>query len=116
MLFVLTIVVCFIVFMFFLYRNTECPRNYSKGFLVLVLFSLVINISLAQNYTFSSIPNIGDGIGISNFLAYWAINDEGIQWSQGLFKQIYDYSTLISFGLIIIYCILLLIEKYKFKS
>jgi hypothetical protein len=111
----LTIVACFIVFMFFLYRNTDSPVNYSKGFLVLVLFSLIINISLAQNYTYSLIPNISDGIGISNFLAYLVINDEGIQWSQELFKQIYDYSTLISLGLIIIYSILLLIEKYKFK-
>lgn len=109
-LFVLTFGIPVFVFFAFLYRKTDKPRKYSKGTLVLLLLSIIVNVALAQNYTESLLPfPVNDGIGISNSLAFLVIGDEN--WSKELFKLAYAYSTAISVGLLVIYAILLVIEK-----
>jgi hypothetical protein len=85
--------------------------KFSKAFLVLVLFSIIVNISLAQNYTQSLIPEVNDGIGISNDLAYWAIGEGG--WSIEQFRTVYNGSTTLSIILVIVYAFILVFEKRK---
>lgn len=109
-LFVLTLGIPILVFFMLLYRKTEQPRRYSKGILVLLVLSIIVNTSLAQNYTASLLPYpVNDGIGIHNSLAFLVIGQEN--WSKELFKAAYDYSTAVSVGLLVIYAILIIVEK-----
>lgn len=105
--FLLFITVLFIFFMFILYRNTTY-KKYSKGFLVLLLFSIIVNTALSQNYTENLIPNI-EGYSVSNFLSYWIIGED--RWSTGLFRKAYNFSTIITIALLIIYSTLLIVER-----
>jgi len=79
--------------------------RFSKSMLILSLFSIAANISLAQNYNQSLIPGANDGIGISNQIAYWIITDKnwGQNWSVELFKNFYDISSIVLILAIIIF-------------
>ncbi len=67
-------------------KNTkELFEGISKAVLLILLLSIVANISLAQNYTQSLIPGANDGIGISNVLAKVIITDDG--WGESGLKN-----------------------------
>ena len=112
MFFLLGSLLLFFVFIVILRKKSDKLKSYSQPTLVLFLFSLLINVSLAQNYTTSLIPEGHDGIGISNFLAYLVITDE-VRWSIELFKNYYNISSIVSFFLLILYVVLLIVEKNK---
>ena len=77
---------------------------------MLFLLSIIVNVALAQNYTQSLLPYpINDGVGVSNLLALLVIGQEN--WSKSLFKTTYDYSTVVSIVLLVLYSILLIVEK-----
>lgn len=87
----------------------------STALLPLVLFSIVANVALSQNYTQSLIPEANDGIGISNSLAYLLIGED--RWSHELFRSTYNHSTTITILLLIAYSLILVLEKsYKRKE
>ena len=114
MLFLSGSLLFFVLFMIMFYKRSEKPKRFSQPILVLFLFSLLVNVSLAQNYTTSLIPEAYDGIGISNFFSYMIITDN-VRWSRELFKTYYNISTIVSFFLLILYSILLIIEKPRLK-
>ena len=84
--------------------------KFSSSILILLLFSIIANIALAQNYTQSLIPEANDGMGISNQLAYMIIGE--VQWSHELFLSTYNESTIISIVLLIVYLLTLVLEKF----
>lgn len=88
------------------------PTRWSKGILVIFLFSLFINAALSQNYVASLIPD-EEGIGILNPLAYWVIGEDNWahRWTPQLFRSVYDASTLVSVSLLFLYAVLLVIEE-----
>lgn len=94
-------VVAFLIF--------EKKMNISKTLLPLVLFSILANIALAQNYTQSLISEVNDGIGISNFLAAFLLPDD--YWTKALFLSRFEISLVISLVLVIIYFVLTVIEN-----
>jgi hypothetical protein len=96
---------------FFLYLGRNKDGKYSTGILPLLLFSIVANVALSQNYTQSLIPEANDGIGISNSLAAFLISEE--HWSHELFKTYYLNSTSISIVLIVVYMIFLALENIR---
>lgn len=101
-----------LAYLFLLFR-LEKWKTYSNGILVLCLLSIVGQISLAQTYTHSLIPGIYDGIGIANDISLIILGDD--QWSVETFRRAYEWSTNITVGLIGLYMILLLIEKWRRK-
>lgn len=109
MVFTLLVLILNVVFCFILWRKSD-PLKLTKPLLVTLLISLISNVSLAQNYTHSLIPGANDGIGISNFLAYWIITDE-TTWSVQLFKFFYTASTIISTALVILLVFVFLFER-----
>ncbi len=112
--FFLSLIVPAVAWLLLLYITSEKPTRWSKGVLVLFLFSMFINVALSQNYIASLIPN-SEGIGISNPLAYWVIGEDNWaqRWSPQLFRAVYDASTLASMGLLFLYAVLLIIEESK---
>lgn len=84
-------------------------RPYSTGVLLLLLLSLLANNALAQNYTQSLIPDVNDGMAISNTIAYLLIGED--QWSHERFKSAFDISVWISLALVIMYVCALLMER-----
>jgi len=89
--------------------------KFSTALLPLLLFSIVANVALAQNYTQSLIPEANDGIGISNRLAYFLIGED--RWSHELFRSAYNLSSTITILLLIAYSLILVIETvYKRKE
>jgi hypothetical protein len=83
--------------------------KFSTAVLLLLLFSILSNIALAQNYTQSVIPEANDGIGISNSLAYFLISED--RWSIELFQSAYNFSTAISNVLLLFYMITLITRE-----
>lgn len=71
--------------------------KFSKTTLILLLLSIIANISLAQNYTNSLISNANDRISVSNKISYWIITDHdwGMTWSVELFKKFYEISSTV---------------------
>ena len=84
--------------------------KFSSSILILLLFSVIANVALAQNYTQSLIPEANDGMGISNKLAYMIIGE--VRWSHELFQSMYNDSTIISIVLLIVYLLILVLEKF----
>lgn len=106
------IFVYFVVMMVFAIQKKV---KFSTALLPLLLFSIVANVALAQNYTQSLIPGANDGMGISNLLAYFLIGED--RWSHELFRSAYSFSTTITIILLIAYSLILVIEKvYKRKE
>lgn len=112
LLFVFFIVVTYLLLMVFVVKN-KWKRPFTTGSLVPLLFSIIANISLSQNYTESLIKGANDGMAISNKLAYWIITDDGWgrNWTTGLFKSFYEISTMISILLLVFFCISLIMES-----
>ncbi|MVO99741.1 hypothetical protein EDM21_09390 [Paenibacillus sp. N10] len=81
---------------------------------MLIICSLLSNISLSQNYMKSLIPEANDGIGISNRISYWIIGEGN--WSQERFKMLYEQSVLITIILLLTYVFTLVFEKFKKTS
>ena len=88
--------------------------KFSSSILILLLFSIITNVALAQNYTQSLIPEANDGLGISNLLSYMIIGDD--RWSQELFQSTYNDSTIISIVLLIVYLLTLVLEKFLMRK
>lgn len=83
----------------------------SKELIPLIFINLLSVICLGVNYVVSVVPSLNDGIGIHGFLAYWIIGEDN--WSINLFKSYFDYSVYIGLFLMLLYCALRLIEKYR---
>lgn len=81
---------------------------YSKGVFISVILTLIAAIGLSQNYLYSLIPSIEDGIAVSNFIAYWIIGDNG--WSVRLFQQYSEGSLLLAIGLLVVYIVVHRVE------
>ncbi len=84
--------------------------KFSSSILILLIFSIITNVALAQNYTQSLIPEANDGLSISNRLAYMIIGED--RWSHELFESTYNTSTILSIVLIVVYLLTLIVEKY----
>lgn len=117
MFFVILIVLSLILIFAYLCRQKDNFKG-SKTLLALVITNITVNINLAQNYTQSLIPNLSDGIGISNIIASWIITDEdwGRTWSIELFKRAYDLSSYILVLSVIFFVIALLRESRAKKQ
>ena len=106
------ILVYFIVMLVFAIQKKV---KFSTALLPVLLFSIVANVALAQNYTQSLIPEANDGMGISNRLAYFLIGDD--RWSHELFRSAYNLSTTITIVFLIVYSLVLVLERvYKRKE
>lgn len=99
----------FLYFFIALYLVIQKKLKISAALLPLLLFSILANVALAQNYTQSLIPEANDGLGVSNKLAYFLIGEN--RWSQELFQSSYHYSTNASIALLITYILVLILEK-----
>ena len=111
MIFVILLIAVVVVFFIYLSRLADNFR-FSKSILVLSLFSIVANTSLAQNFNQSLIRGANDGIGISNKIAYWIITDDnwGQTWSVELFKNFYEISLTVLILVVIMFVASIAIE------
>jgi hypothetical protein len=108
MLFILVCLI-FIIISIFTIRRVGISNPYSKGFALAIVLSIVAVVCLAQNYTQSLIPELNDGVGISNQVAYSIIGENG--WSQDKFRDIFQKSIYILLVLIVAYPVALIVES-----
>jgi len=99
------------IYVFMLSRKLREKFRFSKELIPLIFINLLSSLSLGVNYVASAVPSLNDGIGIHSFLSYWIIGEDN--WSINLFKSYFDYSVYIGLFLILLYCVLRLIEKYR---
>ncbi|MFC7370274.1 hypothetical protein ACFQPF_01100 [Fictibacillus iocasae] len=97
-----------------IFKRAGIVRPYSKTLFIAIAIAFLSVLALSQNYTQSLIPEANDGIGISNFLAYWIIGEA--KWTHVLFKTFYDQSTYVAFFLVILYPIVLVTETKSKKK
>jgi glucan phosphoethanolaminetransferase (alkaline phosphatase superfamily) len=97
-----------------IFKLTGVSRPLARGLLLAILVSIIAVVMLAQNYTQSLIPQANDGIGVSNFVAYWIIGEDG--WSTAVFREAFQYSAGITILLIILYPILIAVDKIRGKN
>jgi len=113
LIFLLTVIIVLIGYSLLLFRNKE-TKEYSKIILVALIISILSNLALLENYMSSLInQKLGEGIGISNVIAYLIIREDG--WSIDVFHKFYNNSLVISVILLFIYVTVLLIEQIKHK-
>jgi hypothetical protein len=96
-----------------LFRYLKIKYSITLGLGILILLALVANICLLQNYSQSVMPELNDGIGISNEISRLIIR-EGY-WTVVLYKKYFDVSIFITIALVILLIVSLLLEK-KFES
>lgn len=108
MLFVVSAFV-FVLVSVVLIKRGGIQNPFSKGVALALALSIVSGVSLAQNYTYSLIPEANDGISISNQVAYWIIGEGG--WSQESFKRIFEQSVYLTLLLIAAYPLVLMVES-----
>ena len=106
--------IIFVYFIVMLVFAIQKKVKFSTALLPVLLFSIVANVALAQNYTQSLIPEANDGMGISNPLAYFLISDD--RWSPELFRSAYNISTTITILFLIIYSLALVLEKVYMRK
>lgn len=95
-------------------KKAKTDAVYANTVLILLLSALIAAVSLSQNYTQSLIPEANDGIGIANQVAYWIIGEGN--WSPVRFKHFFETSLYISLFLVVLYPLILLIEKRAQKN
>ncbi|WP_374723474.1 hypothetical protein [Calidifontibacillus erzurumensis] len=108
MLFIFFSLIVIIISVIF-FRKYGISNSISKGVAIAIALSFLAVICLAQNYIESLIPEINDGIGISNKVAYWIIGEDG--WSIELFRKFFENSVYLTLFLIIAYPIVFLFES-----
>ncbi|MEK3914152.1 hypothetical protein [Paenibacillus sp. FSL H7-0331] len=107
----LYIFVCiiFIIISIFTFRKVGISNPYSKGLFLAIVLSFVAVVCLAQNYTQNLIPEVNDGIGVSNKVAYWIFGEDG--WSQEKFRDVFEKSIYFILFLIVLYPVFLVFES-----
>jgi hypothetical protein len=83
----------------------------SQAVIPMIAFAILSSVALGQNYTNSLIPEVNDGIGISNFLARFLLPEDG--WTKELFLSKFELYLGISIGLILVYFLLVIVENIK---
>lgn len=83
----------------------------SQATIPLIAFAILSSVALGQNYTASLISEANDGIGISNFLAKFLLPDD--QWTKEMFLSRFELYLSISIVLIILYFIIVIVERLK---
>lgn len=98
----------FVILSIIIFKKAGIQQPFSKGLTVAIFISLLAVICLAENYTHSLIPEVNDGIGITNQIAYWIIGEDF--WSHELFQKTYEQSIYITLALLVLYPVILVTE------
>ncbi|MEH7254829.1 hypothetical protein V7111_22225 [Neobacillus niacini] len=83
----------------------------SQAVIPMIAFAILSSVALGQNYTTSLIPEVNDGIGISNFLAAFLLPEAG--WTKEMFLSKFELYLGISIAFIFIYFLLVIVENIK---
>ncbi|MDQ0899912.1 hypothetical protein [Paenibacillus sp. V4I7] len=104
----------FVIVSIFTFRRVGVSNPYSKGVALAIFLSMVAVVCLAQNYTQSLIPEANDGIGASNQIAYWIIDEHDM--SKEEFRNLFEQSFYLALVLIIAYPLVLVVESKLIKK
>ena len=97
------------------FKKVGVRHAYSTGALLATGFSFLALVCLSQNYTQNLIPEINDGIGMANNVAYWIIGEDG--WSLDLFRKTFEQSVYITLALLLAYPVIYMVEsRYRSES
>ncbi|SDN02782.1 hypothetical protein SAMN05518871_10390 [Psychrobacillus sp. OK028] len=83
----------------------------SQAVIPMIAFAILSSVALGQNYTISLIPEVNDGIGISNFLAAFLLPEDG--WTKEMFLSKFELFLGISIALILLYFLVIIVENLK---
>ncbi|QAV25367.1 hypothetical protein BTDUT50_00745 [Neobacillus thermocopriae] len=112
------LLIIFSIFTYLFYRRTkDLFKTLLITITVLFFVSVVCSISLALNY-YQSLKPSTEGVGISNVVAYWLIEEDAWApvWTIQLFKKAYSISLWITLILLSFLIILLFMKKNKTKD
>ena len=93
------------------YFISKRKMRLSQAIIPMLAFSILASVALAQNYTQSLIPEVNDGIGISNFLAAFLLPEDF--WSKEMFLETFELYLGISIVFILFYFICVIVENVK---
>lgn len=96
------------------FKRINIRYSLSLGIALGFLLSIISMICLSQNYTISLIGDSNDGIGISNFIAYAHIGEDG--WTVERFKAYFDASIYTSLSILLMLLISLVFETIRTKK
>jgi hypothetical protein len=101
---------CFIFFVISVLFMKWCrvENVFSKGIGLLLVFSLLANISLAENLSANLQPEKNDGYSISQGIATWILGDDGGVFSD--FENAYRTSIKFTLFFLVLYVLVLGIE------
>ena len=83
----------------------------SQAVIPMIAFAILSSVALGQNYTKSLIPEVNDGIGISNFLAAFLLPEDG--WTKEMFLSKFELYLGVSIAFILFYFLLVIVENIK---
>jgi hypothetical protein len=98
-----------IILIYVLFRKTGVSYPLSRILHLLLIFCVLATACLGQNYTQSLIPDIHEGISVSNSLAFFIMGDD--KWSHEKFKSYFDGFLTASLVVMALYIIALLWES-----
>lgn len=110
MMFILICLIIVSLFVWFLMKSSQCRYGISVGMGLLIILSIVANISLSQNYAASLIPS-DEGLGISNDIAYLIIGED--HWTVQVFQAYYEISSYITLILLFLMMLSIALEAKR---
>lgn len=85
----------------------------SQAVIPMIAFAILSSVALGQNYINSLIPEVNDGIGISNFLAAFLLPEDF--WTKEMFLSKFELYLGISIAFILLYFSIVVVENLKSK-
>lgn len=73
-----------------IFKTAAVPSAWSKTALLAVIMSVVANVALVDTVAYNAYPELNDGIGIPNSIAYWIIGED--RWSIERFQAVLNLS------------------------
>ncbi|MFC4775251.1 hypothetical protein ACFO9Q_00450 [Paenibacillus sp. GCM10023252] len=105
--------VVFVLLSMAVFLKAGVKEPFSRCLLMSISVALLAVICLTHNYLSSLSPDLQDGIGISNKVAYWIIGEDG--WSVARFRSSLEQSSYGTIILIVAYPMVVVLESRRMK-
>ena len=111
MLFVVSTIFIWVIFIFVFRRFNRKAFGLPNVILPLLIFSVMITFDLGLNYVASAVPSLNDGIRLHGVWSSLIFGDE--RWEVARFYTYYSKWVYISLGLLFVYMMTMIIRRDK---
>ncbi|HZG86729.1 hypothetical protein [Paenibacillus sp.] len=95
----------------YVFKEIDIEYPFSRAVLMIIVLNLIGGMSLVENIALNMDPVANDGLFLSNAVVKLILREDG--WSQELYRQAFQHSVQITFGLLFLYIVALVFESRR---